>query len=414
MNRFDTLTSARHRQGHLRPGRPAGADQEDAAVQRGAGPRLAAQAAHALARRPSTRPAASSRRDELLVNAAYNRFRVRLVGAAPGAALRRAACSPAPRSRSRTASRSSASSSSSTRPGWRPCTSRPGSSRSSCPQAARSPTCAPWPTWRTAAPPRTWSSSTRPSTWSEIDVDLVELYTSVARPPGPAGPGPGSRRTSRSPRTASARRSCASSGSPTCRSTPPWCSTSRPPWRTAWTRPRDAALGFLQGTVRPKDRAALITFNDRPHLAVKFTKRRRRAGRRARRPQGRARHRPLRHDRLLPLLLQRRQGAAGDRCCSPTARTRAAASRYEEALDFARRAGVAIYPIGLGRGAGEARSWRSSPRRPAAAPSSSRTPRELAGDLRRHRGGAALPVPDRLPVHEHQRRRRLPRRSSSR
>ena len=32
-----------------------------------------------------------------------------------------------------------------------------------------------------------------------------------------------------------------------------------------------AALRFFEKTVRPKDRAALVTFNDRPALAAKFT-----------------------------------------------------------------------------------------------------------------------------------------------
>ena len=34
---------------------------------------------------------------------------------------------------------------------------------------------------------------------------------------------------------------------------------------------RNAALEFFQQTIKPKDRAAFIPFNDRPSLAVKFT-----------------------------------------------------------------------------------------------------------------------------------------------
>ncbi|HXM71463.1 MAG TPA: VWA domain-containing protein, partial [Thermoanaerobaculia bacterium] len=34
---------------------------------------------------------------------------------------------------------------------------------------------------------------------------------------------------------------------------------------------RDAALGFLRDTIQPKDRAAIITFNDHPNIGVKFS-----------------------------------------------------------------------------------------------------------------------------------------------
>ena len=59
------------------------------------------------------------------------------------------------------------------------------------------------------------------------------------------------------------------------------------------------------------DRAALITFNDRPRLQDQAHQRPAGAGRRSRRPQGRARHGALRQRRLLPLLLQRRHQASG-------------------------------------------------------------------------------------------------------
>ena len=80
---------------------------------------------------------------------------------APGRAAARArptrrACAPRPRSRCRRASSSTVSSSSSTRRGSPRSTSRRSCSRSSCRRAARSPTCAPSPTWRTATRPRTW------------------------------------------------------------------------------------------------------------------------------------------------------------------------------------------------------------------------------------------------------------------
>ncbi|MFL6290619.1 MAG: VWA domain-containing protein, partial [Thermoanaerobaculia bacterium] len=109
----------------------------------------------------------------------------------------------------------------------------------------------------------------------------------------------------------------------------------------------DAALAFLQGAIRPKDRAALITFNDRPHLAVKFTRdvdalAGGLAGLKAERGTSL-------YDTIIFSLFYF-NGVKGQRAILLLSDGKDEGSRfgYEEALDSARRAGVAIYPIGLG------------------------------------------------------------------
>ncbi|HEX6861634.1 MAG TPA: VWA domain-containing protein, partial [Thermoanaerobaculia bacterium] len=109
----------------------------------------------------------------------------------------------------------------------------------------------------------------------------------------------------------------------------------------------DAALGFLKSSVRPKDRAALITFNDRPHLAVKLTKdvdalAGGLAGLKAERGTAL-------YDTIIFSLFYF-NGVKGQRAIVLLSDGKDEGSRfgYEDALDSARRAGVAIYPIGLG------------------------------------------------------------------
>ena len=109
----------------------------------------------------------------------------------------------------------------------------------------------------------------------------------------------------------------------------------------------DAALGFLQSAVRPKDRAALITFNDRPHLAVKLTRdvdalAAGLAGLKAERGTSL-------YDTIIFSLFYF-NGVKGQRAILLLSDGKDEGSRfgYEDALDSARRAGVAIYPIGLG------------------------------------------------------------------
>ena len=73
---------------------------------------------------------------------------------------------------------------------------------------------------------------------------------------------------------------------------------------------RQAALGLFESEIAPRDRVALVTFNDHPYLASDFTNDIGQPGRFPRRTEGRARHRALRRDRLRPLLPERDQGPA--------------------------------------------------------------------------------------------------------
>ena len=80
MQRFDTLTTgAGHRQGDLLARRQAGADQEGAAVQRRARPRRRCRAPARSPSPPTTPHGDALAADEIQLNAAGNRFRVRLV-----------------------------------------------------------------------------------------------------------------------------------------------------------------------------------------------------------------------------------------------------------------------------------------------------------------------------------------------
>jgi VWFA-related protein len=108
-----------------------------------------------------------------------------------------------------------------------------------------------------------------------------------------------------------------------------------------------AALRFLQGTVRPRDRAAVILFNDHPTQAVRFTRDVRAlagglAGLKAERGTAL-------YDSLV-FSFYCFNGLKGRRAILLLSDGRDEGSRftYEEALDFARRAGVAVYAIGLG------------------------------------------------------------------
>jgi Ca-activated chloride channel family protein len=108
-----------------------------------------------------------------------------------------------------------------------------------------------------------------------------------------------------------------------------------------------AALRFLQGTVRPKDRAEVITFNDHPMLAVKFTwDVKALAG-------GLAGLKAERGTALYDSLIfsfYTFNGLKGRRALLLLSDGKDEGSRFtfDEALEFARRAGVTVYPIGLG------------------------------------------------------------------
>ncbi|HXO21459.1 MAG TPA: VWA domain-containing protein [Thermoanaerobaculia bacterium] len=111
---------------------------------------------------------------------------------------------------------------------------------------------------------------------------------------------------------------------------------------------RQAALQFFEQTVKPKDRAALITFNDHPNLAVKFTNDVTSlagglAGLKAERGTAL-------YDSIVFSLFYF-NGIKGQRAILLLSDGRDEGSRFtfEDALDYARRAGVTIYSIGLGK-----------------------------------------------------------------
>jgi len=110
---------------------------------------------------------------------------------------------------------------------------------------------------------------------------------------------------------------------------------------------RDAALGFLQRTIRPKDRAAVITFNDHPNLGAKLTSDLTQlAG-------GLAGIKSERSTALYDAMvfsLYYFSGLKGRRAVLLLSDGRDEGSRFtfDEALEYARRSGVTIYVIGLG------------------------------------------------------------------
>jgi Ca-activated chloride channel family protein len=117
-----------------------------------------------------------------------------------------------------------------------------------------------------------------------------------------------------------------------------------------------AALAFFEQTITPKDRAALITFNDRPQLAVKLTNQLLELG------GGLAGLKAERGTALYDSLvfgLYYFNGIRGQRALVVLSDGKDESSRFsfEDTLDFARRAGVTLYTIGLalGRGEGDAK-----------------------------------------------------------
>jgi Ca-activated chloride channel homolog len=109
---------------------------------------------------------------------------------------------------------------------------------------------------------------------------------------------------------------------------------------------RDAALKFFQQIITPKDRAAVITFNDRPYLAVKFTNDLVQLG------GGLAGLKAERGTALYDSLvfsLYYFNGITGQRAMLVLSDGKDESSRFsfDDALEYARRAGVTIYSIGL-------------------------------------------------------------------
>jgi Ca-activated chloride channel homolog len=112
-------------------------------------------------------------------------------------------------------------------------------------------------------------------------------------------------------------------------------------------RAQGAALRFFEQTVRPKDRAALVTFNDRPALAAKFTNEQKTlaaalAGLKAERGTSL-------YDSLI-FALYYFNGVRGQKAAIVLSDGKDESSRFafDDALEYARRAGVTVYVIGLG------------------------------------------------------------------
>ncbi|HEV7517366.1 MAG TPA: VWA domain-containing protein, partial [Thermoanaerobaculia bacterium] len=111
---------------------------------------------------------------------------------------------------------------------------------------------------------------------------------------------------------------------------------------------RQAALEFLQQTLQPKDRATLITFNDHPNLVAKFTNNITTlagglAGLKAERGTAL-------YDSII-FTLYYFNGIKGQRAMLLLSDGKDESSRFtfDDAMQYARRAGVTIYAIGLGK-----------------------------------------------------------------
>lgn len=110
---------------------------------------------------------------------------------------------------------------------------------------------------------------------------------------------------------------------------------------------RRAALDFFQQAIRDRDRAAVITFNKFPHLAVNLTNNLQELG------GGlaglTAEGETALYDSLL-FGLYYLAGVEGQRALLVLSDGKDEASRfsYDEALEYARRAGVTVYTVGLG------------------------------------------------------------------
>ena len=113
-----------------------------------------------------------------------------------------------------------------------------------------------------------------------------------------------------------------------------------------------AALRFFQEAITPRDRASLITFNDRPFLAQKFTNEMMSLG--GALAGLKAERGTALYDSIVFSLFYN-NGIKGQRALLLLSDGEDESSKFtfEETLDFVRRAGVTIYTIGLGLGRGE-------------------------------------------------------------
>ncbi|MEE2775522.1 MAG: VWA domain-containing protein [Acidobacteriota bacterium] len=117
---------------------------------------------------------------------------------------------------------------------------------------------------------------------------------------------------------------------------------------------RHAALRFFEQAVTPKDRAAIITFNRFPNIAVEFTNEQRALGAGL---QGlTAEGQTALYDSMM-FTLYYFTGIKGQRAILLLSDGKDEVSRFDfsETLDYARRAGVTIYSIGLNMDDGGAR-----------------------------------------------------------
>ena len=117
---------------------------------------------------------------------------------------------------------------------------------------------------------------------------------------------------------------------------------------------RNAALNFFQQAITPRDRAAVITFNSFPHLAVELTNNRAALG------SGLAGLTPEGQTALYDSVmfgLYYFAGIKGQRAILVLSDGKDESSRFtfDETLEYARRAGITIYSIGLRLNDGVAR-----------------------------------------------------------
>jgi VWFA-related protein len=117
---------------------------------------------------------------------------------------------------------------------------------------------------------------------------------------------------------------------------------------------REAAVRFYQQIVRPKDRAAMITFNDYPNLAVKFTNE---VDELAGGLAGLKAERGTSLWDSVIFSLYYFNGIRGQKALLILSDGKDESSRFgfEDALEYARRAGVTVYTVGLALPRGEAR-----------------------------------------------------------
>lgn len=109
---------------------------------------------------------------------------------------------------------------------------------------------------------------------------------------------------------------------------------------------RQAALQFFERTVKPRDRAALFTFNDHPSLAAPFTNQVSNLG--AALASTKAERGTSLYDAVI-FALYGFNGINGQKALVLLSDGKDESSRfsYDDMLDYARRSRVAIYPIGL-------------------------------------------------------------------